>query len=310
MLATQEWRVVTDGLRFPEGPVAMPDGSVVVVEIRGGDLTRVQPDGTKETVAHVGGGPNGAAVGPDGAFYICNNGGYTWGDVEGILIPVGTAESDTHGYIQRVDPVTGAFDTMYDACDGIRLSSPNDIVFDEAGGFWFTDLGHARGRSHDVGAVFYAAADGSSIREMAFPVDDPNGIGLSPDGRFLYVADSVHARVWQWELDGPGSIVEGGTPFAPPNASLLYAFNELAWLDSLAVDSSGAVCVGTLIKGGITVIAPDGTHEAFLPVPQYDPAVTNICFGGADLRTAYITSSAAGVLYATTWSRPGAALAF
>jgi gluconolactonase len=310
MLAAQEWRVVTDGLRFPEGPVAMPDGSVVVVEIRGGDLTRVQPDGTKETVAHVGGGPNGAAVGPDGAFYICNNGGYAWGDVEGILIPVGTAEPDTHGYIQRVDPVTGAFDTLYDACDGIRLSSPNDLVFDEAGGFWFTDLGHARGRSHDVGAVFYAAADGSSIREMAFPVDDPNGIGLSPDGRFLYVADSVHARVWQWELDGPGSIVEGGTPFAPPNASLLYAFNELAWLDSLAVDSSGAVCVGTLIKGGITVIAPDGTHEAFLPVPQYDPAVTNICFGGADLRTAYITSSAAGVLYATTWSRPGAALAF
>ena len=310
MLATQEWHVVTDGLRFPEGPVAMPDGSVVVVEIRGGDLTRVQPDGTKETIAHLGGGPNGAAVGPDGAFYICNNGGYAWGDVEGILIPIGTAEPDTHGYIQRVDPVTGAFDTLYDACDGIRLSSPNDIVFDEAGGFWFTDLGHGRDRTHDVGAVFYAAADGSSIREMAFPVNDPNGIGLSPDGRFLYVADSVTPLLWRWELDGPGSIVEGGQPFAPPNASLLYAFGEFVWLDSLAVDSSGAVCVGTLIKGGITVIAADGTHEAFIPVPQYDPAVTNICFGGPDLRTAYITSSAAGLLYATTWSRPGAALAF
>jgi gluconolactonase len=310
MTAAGEWRVMTDGLRFPEGPIAMPDGSVVLVEIRGGDLTRVLSGGTKETVAHLGGGPNGAAVGPDGAFYVCNNGGYEWGEVHGLFIPVGTAEPDTHGYIQRVDPVTGAVDVIYEACDGIRLSSPNDIVFDGDGGFWFTDLGHGRGRTHDVGAVYYAAADGSSITEAAFPVDDPNGIGLSPDGSRLYVADSVHARVWQWELDGPGSIVEGGVPFAPPNASLLYGFGEFAWLDSLAVDSSGAVCVATLVKGGITVIAPDGTHEAFVPVPTYDPAVTNICFGGDDLRTAYITSSGFGLLYATAWSRPGARLAF
>ena len=310
MVQTGEWRVVTDGLRFPEGPIAMPDGSVVLVEIRGGDLTRVLPDGTKECVAHLGGGPNGAAVGPDGAFYVCNNGGYEWGEVHGLFIPVGTAEPDTHGCIQRVDPVTGTVDVIYEACDGVRLSSPNDIVFDTAGGFWFTDLGHGRGRTHDVGAVYYAAADGSSITEAVFPVDDPNGIGLSPDGSRLYVADSVHARVWQWELDGPGSIVEGGTPFAPTNASLLYAFGEFAWLDSLAVDSSGAVCVATLVTGGITVIAADGTREAFVPVPAFDPAVTNICFGGDDLRTAYITSSGYGYLYATTWSRPGAKLAF
>lgn len=301
---------MTDGLRFPEGPIAMADGSVVVVEIRGGDLTRVGPDGSKDTIAHLGGGPNGAAVGPDGAFYVCNNGGYAWGDVHGLLIPVGTAEPDTHGCIQRVDAVTGAVEVLYDECDGVPLSSPNDIVFDTAGGFWFTDLGHSRGRHHDIGAVYYAAADGSSIREAVFPVDDPNGIGLSPDGRFLYVADSVHARVWRWELEGPGRIAEGGVPFAPPNASLLYAFGELAWLDSLAVDASGAVCVATLIKGGITVIAADGTHEAFVPVPNGDPAVTNICFGGVDRRTAYITSSAFGVLYATEWSRSGAALAF
>ena len=280
------------------------------MEIRGGDLTRVRSDGTKETVAHLGGGPNGAAVGPDGAMHVCNNGGYAWGDVQGILIPVGTAEPDTHGCIQRVDLETGSVETLYEACDGVRLSSPNDIVFDSSGGFWFTDLGHARGRTHDVGAVFYAKADGSDIREAVFPIDDPNGIGLSPDQRTLYVADSVHARVWRWDLDGPGSIAGDGAPFAPPGASLLYAFGELAWLDSLGVDGSGAVCVATLIKGGITVIAPDGTHEAFVPVPSYDPAVTNICFGGPDLRTAYITSSALGLLYATEWPRPGARLAF
>src|SRR3954463_2140647 len=67
--------VITTGLRFPEGPVAMPDGSVILVEMLGKRLTRVQPDGSKETIAEIAGGPNGAAIGPDGALYLCNNGG-------------------------------------------------------------------------------------------------------------------------------------------------------------------------------------------------------------------------------------------
>ncbi len=66
---------VTDGLMFPEGPVAMADGSVILVEIRRGTLTRVLPNGEQEIVAELGGGPGGAAIGPDGAMYICNNGG-------------------------------------------------------------------------------------------------------------------------------------------------------------------------------------------------------------------------------------------
>src|ERR1700719_4367064 len=68
-------RVLATGLEFPEGPVVMPDGSVVLVEIRGQRLTRVWPDGRKEVVAQIPGGPNGAAIGPDGKCYICNNGG-------------------------------------------------------------------------------------------------------------------------------------------------------------------------------------------------------------------------------------------
>ncbi len=71
-------RVIATGLEFPEGPVVMPDGSVVLVEIRAQKLTRVYPDGRKETVAKIPGGPNGAAIGPDGKCYICNNGGFSW----------------------------------------------------------------------------------------------------------------------------------------------------------------------------------------------------------------------------------------
>ena len=79
---------VARGLQFPEGPVALADGSVLVVEIRRGTLSRVAPDGTVTVVAETGGGPNGAAIGPDGAVYVCNNGGFAWHDrPDGIVAP-------------------------------------------------------------------------------------------------------------------------------------------------------------------------------------------------------------------------------
>src|SRR5688572_1176731 len=74
--AMPELREIATDLLFPEGPIAMPDGSVLVVEIARRCLTRVLPDGRKEIVATPGGGPNGAALGPDGKCYICNNGGF------------------------------------------------------------------------------------------------------------------------------------------------------------------------------------------------------------------------------------------
>src|SRR6202051_3979031 len=89
-------RVPPTGREFPEGPVVMPDGSVVLVEIRGRRLTRIWPDGRKEVVAEIPGGPNGAAIGPDGKCYICNNGGFGWIPSRGTLMP-GAPES--HEYI-------------------------------------------------------------------------------------------------------------------------------------------------------------------------------------------------------------------
>ena len=80
-------RVLATDLEFPEGPVVLPDGSVVLVEIRGRRLTRVWPDGRKQVVAEIPGGPNGAAMGPDGKIYICNNGGFSWIPSRGTLMP-------------------------------------------------------------------------------------------------------------------------------------------------------------------------------------------------------------------------------
>ena len=92
-----EMTLVADGLRFPEGPVVMPDGSVILVEIAEGRITRVAADGTKTAIATPGGGPNGLAMGPDGKLYCCNNGGFDWVENSGYLTPHGIASNYSGG---------------------------------------------------------------------------------------------------------------------------------------------------------------------------------------------------------------------
>lgn len=301
-------REVANGLRFPEGPVALADGSVIVVEIAAGRLTRITPDGRKNTVAALGGGPNGAAIGPDGHCYICNNGGFTWVEhLDGLLRPTLKAEDYSGGRIERVNLTTGKSERVYDSCNNIPLKGPNDLVFDSSGGFWFTDLGKVHERQIDRGAVYYATADGRSIKEPIFPITTPNGVGLSKDQKTVYVAETEGARLWSFETSGSGEIVKHPWP-SPNGGSILYGWGNYRRFDSLAVEAAGNICVATLIKGGITVISPQGELVEFWETP--DPYCTNICFGGPDLRTAFITLSGYGSLIAVDWPRSGLPLHF
>lgn len=292
--------LVCEGLEFPEGPIAMADGSVILTEIKGRRLTRVQPDGTKELVVETGGGPNGAAIGPDGAIWITNNGGaFEWLDNGGLTIPGPTPPSHTGGYIQRYDPATGDLKTVYDSCDGRKLVGPNDIVFDKSGGFWFTDHGCSTPEGRKNGAVYYAKTDGSQISQQRGHLISPNGIGLSPDENVVYVADTMLGRLWAFDVAETG-VLKPGEGFAPGRVVCNLPGYQL--LDSLAVEAGGKVCVATIINGGITAFDPNGTVE-HVPVP--DLVVTNICFGGDDMRTAWITASSTGKLYRAKWPRPG-----
>jgi len=299
-------RELASGLQFPEGPIAMPDGSVILVEIRRGTLTRVTASGSVEVIAELGGGPNGAALGPDGAVYVCNNGGFAWQDARGRALPGHQAGAYAGGSIQRVDLVTGESTTLYTECDGRMLRGPNDLVFDRTGGFWFTDLGKTRERERDHGGLYYARPDGSAIREVVYPFQGgANGVGLSPDETHVYVAETNTGRVFDWEIDRPGVLAQ---PSAPSGRNLLASPAGYQLFDSLAVDADGNVCVATIGNGGITVISPDGAKVEH--VPMDDPLTTNICFGGPDLRTAFITLSSTGRLVATEWPRPGLRLNF
>ncbi|MBG06115.1 MAG: gluconolaconase [Rhodospirillaceae bacterium] len=305
-----EFRTITDGLRFPEGPIAMPDGSIILVEIESGRLTRVLPDGAKEVVAEPGGGPNGAAVGPDGACYVCNNGGFNWAYDEepGSIRPVGQADDYVTGRIERIDIETGKVETLYDNCNGNRLSGPNDIVFDRKGNMWFTDLGKARARDLDRGAIYWAKPDGSEIREVIQPFTTPNGIGLSPDEKTLYVAETEGGRLFAYDIVGDGEVELLPYPKSLNGGRYITSDTGMRRFDSLAVEDCGNVCVATLFTGGITVASPDGGTAEF--VETGDGYTTNICFGGENLQKAYITLSWQGLLVECDWPRPGLALNF
>lgn len=298
-----ELREITSGLRFPEGPIAMPDGSVLVVEIEGARLIRVLPDGTKQIVAELGGGPNGAAVGPDGKCYVCNNGGFNWiHEADGFARPHGRADAYTGGGIQRVDLETGAVEMLYTHCGDDPIMGPNDIVFDGKGGFWFTDHGKSYDRLMDRGALFYAAVDGSFIKEAAFPIITPNGVGISPDGNTLYVSETETGRVWSYPILGPGELGKEAWP-SPHGGKFIGGPTGYQRFDSMALEANGNICVATLVHGGISVFSPDGGLVEFLEAPE--PYCTNIAFGGPDMKTAYITLSGYGRLVAVDWPRPG-----
>jgi len=303
----QDIQIMATGLQFPEGPVALADGSVVLVEIQRETLTRIAPDGQATVLAEVGGGPNGLALGPDGAYYLCNNGGFLFQTIAGMnRTRPGVHPRYTSGRIQRFDPRTGTLATLYDRCGEHPLCGPNDLVFDHDGGFYFTDMGKNRLRDRDHGGLYYARADGSMITELAHPLTTPNGVGLSPDGRVVYVAETETARLWAFDLEAPGRVRRHPPP-SPHGGRLVCGLPGYQRFDSMAVDAEGNICVATLVTGCITVVAPTG--EVLRQVPTSDPMTTNLCFGGPDLKTAYITLSGTGRLARMPWPQAGLRLA-
>jgi gluconolactonase len=299
-----DMQIITDGLRFPEAPVVMPDGSVIVTEIEQGRITRVAPDGSKTVVATPGGGPNGLAIGPDGKLYCCNNGGFNWSEAGGFLAPHGIASDYSGGRIERIDIDTGEVEILYKSGDhGCVLRGPNDIVFDEHGGFWFTDHGKVdyAARCHDIVGIFYGKTDGSHLEEVVFPSNNPNGVGLAPDGSALYAAETYTCRLMKFNITAPGKVAPDAGPGGP--GIPLYRPAGYKFFDSLAVEACGNICVATIGECGISVISPEGELVEF--VPTDDIFTTNIAFGGEDMMDAYLTLSGSGRLVKTRWNRPG-----
>ena len=325
-----DFSLLASGLGYPEGPVYQPDGSVLVVEVQGGKLTRINRDGTQQTVAkfnsdpNVPAGPNGAAIGPDGAIYVCNNGGLTWVELNEspknlrTQVPLFQPPNFKTGSIARVS--NGQISTLYAAFNGMPLRSPDDLVFDKNGNFWFTDWGKLRPTDRDVTGIYYAQADGKSITQAPQHRgrSAPNGIALSPNDDRLYVAETYARWIVYWQLDDTGAIIPNPNTL---DGSYLLTANIAGQLDSMAVDEEGNVYVATMlpkgqdptVPGGITVISPEGMILDFIELMvegMPEPLPSNICFGGKDRRTAFITLAGTGRLVSCEMKIPGKPLHF
>ena len=240
---------------------------------------------------------------------MCNSGGWDFVDIMGMTVTSTIQPADySGGRIERVDLDTGEVTVLYTECDGHPLMGPNDLVFDADGGMWFTDHGKIRERDRDEGGVYYAAPDGSSIREVIHPVESPNGIGLSPDGDRLYVAETHTGRVYWWPVEGPGR-GRAGRCRVGHGGALLAGLPGMQLLDSLAVDGGGHVVVGTLVNGGLTVIAPDadGVGDRGRRARRRSPTCWSPTSASAatTCTTAFVTCSGTGKLVSMPWPRPG-----
>jgi gluconolactonase len=286
--AAPAYEVLAKGLGFPEGPVAMADGSVIFCEILGKKLSRWRPGGgVVETVlAFPAGAPNGATLGPDGALYVCNNGG---------------RDPYSGGVLQRLDLATKTLTTLYRSVGGNTLSGPNDLVFDEWGDFWFTDMGRTLARTQEMGGLYWAKADGSEVREIAYPIVGANGVALGPDRRTLYVVMAFHRQVQVLKIAGRGQVVQAG---GKAQVTGLVGLPGLAGCDSMAMEVNGNLVLANW-QAGATVVSPDGRIVEQHPFGGL--AVTNLCFGGADMRDVYLTANGpdGGMLLKTRWPRPG-----
>ena len=247
----------------------MPDGSVILVEMFGPRLTRVTPDGTKETIAEIAGGPNGAAIGPDGALYLCNNGGcFTPGRARRAAVAraASTRRRYIGGRIQRVDLATGAVTDLYTECDGRPLRAPNDLVFDAHGGFWFTDHGIRDGAGPHQRPDRHLLRQGRrQPHQRAGPSRSkrPTASACRPTASTLYWAETLHRSCVPAHRSPRRACWRRPRPLDP--SVCLAGLPGYQLLDSLAVDGDGNVCVATLVNGGITVISPDGVVDRAHP---------------------------------------------
>jgi gluconolactonase len=252
-----DWTIIASGQRFPEGPLFTHDGMLWWVEVEGGGFGWHR-DGETGRIA-TGGRPNGAAVGPEGLIWFCDQGECS---------------------IRTLDQASGLTRTIVAEFDGRRLGRPNDLIFDTYGNLIFTCPND--GRSEPTGYVC-CLTPGGALTTVADGLFFANGLALLPDGRIV-VAETYRQRllIGSWDAAAPRwydarAWVETGGPTGP---------------DGMAVGQDGLLYVAVFGQGRVITVDPRGHIVRSFETPGSRP--TNCCFDPHDPQRLIVTEAEHG----------------
>jgi gluconolactonase len=292
--------IVAEGLKFPEAPVYMKDGSIIFVEIERQTISRL-PAGKNqkvEVLADLPGGPNGLAIGPDGMLYIANDGGrFSFTVRDGENYPGAISKAYKPGKIHRMDLKTRKIEVMADKADGKPMIAPDDLLFDHQGNLWITEYGLGR---EDGGLYFLAK--GATEAQWARKMPAPNGVGLSPDGKLLHISSGTN--LFGFDVTGPGKL----ETVTYPNNGIHSPLTLNSTADSLKVMANGDVAVCSLSRPGGVGVHNKGAQIEFFGFG--DRMTCNLVFGGRDMRDCWVMLSGKGQIAKVRWPRPGLKAAF
>jgi len=304
-------KTLATGLRGTEGPSALPDGSVAVLEPMGGTVLRVNSDGTRNVLTTTGTGVAGTAMGRDNALYVAKI------NLAGLLSrprpdapragapgTVGSPPGASGGNppmtpspaaILRIDLRTGDVRNLYTAYQGALLEEPNDLIVDEWGDLWFTDAAN--------GSVYSARADGSDIQRLIIGAQGVNGIALSPDRRTIYIIGN--GKLLAYKVIARGKLKQQNGRAAAREVATLDP--KLGKPDGMKTEASGDILLACG-EDGILRYSPRGSFISQTKIPGV--AIVNLAFGGKDGHTLYLADRAVNEntasLQSIRWPRAGA----
>ena len=271
LIPEQEPEIIAESFEFTEGPVWHPEGYLLFSDIPANTIYRYVPGGSPEPYLTPSRNSNGLTYDHAGRLLACEHGGRQVSrmNADGVM-----------------EPLAGRYDDK-------PLNSPNDIVVHSGGAIFFTDPPYGidpEPGEQGFNGVYRLDPDGG-VTLLSREMNRPNGLALSPDEAILYVDDSRNRHVLAYPLNPDLGV---GTPTALVDMDTA----DQGGPDGMKIDREGNLYVTG--PGGLWVTTPEGEHLGTIEFPQL-PA--NLCFGGADYRTIYVTARTG--LYAIRANVPG-----
>ena len=265
LIPNSEWQLVADGFNFPEGPAWDDSGILYLSNCNGGWITKIS-DGRIDTLASASDSTfiktNGIIVAKSGELYACEYG---------------------HGKILHITP-KGYVNTLIYDYEGKSFNRPNDLSFDDKGNLYFSDPKGYK-KENPEGRIFYYNFSSKELKLVADSLDFPNGLGISPNTKKLYVSESGKSRILEFEVTEIGELKNKKT------------FIELIGgdPDGIEFDTDGNLYVPHFGTGTVFVISPEGKILQKVKTPGKQPS--NLEFGDDDLRTLYLTEDETNAVY-------------